>query len=250
LNNFSPATSFIQFGIFKNDGPNDGHNDNTHGTYSRVTFDGTAGAAFDEDFSGDSLTNHYVWRTTSSSAVQHIPAGIAWKADWTIPADGFNLESAGSLAGPWSQVNLARSYQSFGRINGLVPQSALPAGNAAYFRTVKRPFTKLQVLLPGETAAPNTGSGKTGTPDAQTVGVPFTITVNAVDALWNRVPATDTIHITSSEGTATLPADGALANGTRTFSVTLNATGSFTITATDVTDGTKLPNTSSSVTVQ
>ncbi|MBI2763979.1 MAG: Ig-like domain-containing protein, partial [Chloroflexi bacterium] len=43
-------------------------------------------------------------------------------------------------------------------------------------------FAKLQLLVPGETAAPGTVSGKTGSPSTQTVGVAFNITVNAVDA--------------------------------------------------------------------
>lgn len=248
-NNFSPATSFLQFGIFKNDGPNDGHNNNTYGTYSRVKFDGPL-APFDDNFSGSSLTNLYAWRTTSATAVQFLPAGSAWVASWTVPAEGFNLETSGSLTGPWTQVALAASYQSGAQIYGIVPASALPSGSAAYFRTVKRPFTKLQVLLPGETAAPNTLTGKTGTPVEQLAGVPFTITVNAVDNLWNRVPATDTINITSSDGGATLPADAALlGSGTRTFSVTLNTAGSWTITATDVTDGTKTAGTSTTLVI-
>lgn len=247
-NNFSPATSFIQFGIFKNDGANDGHNNEISGTYSRVKFDGPL-AAFDDNFSGSSLTNLYAWRTTSASAVQHIAPGAAWKVDWTVPAEGFNLESSASLTGPWTQVALAKTYQSAGKVHGIVPLSALPGGNATYFRTVKRPFTKLQVLMPGETAAPNTPTGKTGTPLEQSVGIPFNVTVNAVDALWNRVPATDTITITSSDATASLPADAALVNGTRTFSVTFNASGSYTVTATDVTDGTKTANTGTATTV-
>jgi len=41
-----------------------------------------------------------------------------------------------------------------------------------------------------------------------------------------------------------------LVNGTGTFKVTLWSAGSWTITATDVTDGTKTANTSSPVTVQ
>src|SRR6185503_2491897 len=41
------------------------------------------------------------------------------------------------------------------------------------------PFTKLQLLVPGETAAPGTSSGKTGTPSGQTVGSPFPVTVSA-----------------------------------------------------------------------
>ena len=47
------------------------------------------------------------------------------------------------------------------------------------------PFSRLQVLMPGETAAPGTTTGKTGTPNAQTAGASYTVTVNAVDANWN-----------------------------------------------------------------
>ena len=94
--------------------------------------------------------------------------------------------------------------------------------------------TKLQVLMPGETAAPGTGSGKTGTPTAQTAGTATTVTVNAVDANWNVVSsATPTVAITSSDGNATLPANAALVSGTKTFSVTLKTVGSQTVTATD-----------------
>jgi hypothetical protein len=125
----------------------------------------------------------------------------------------------------------------------------LPAGDKAFFRVVKYPFVKLQVLMPGETAAPNTPTGKTGTPDPQAAGVEFNVTVNAVDSLWNVVPASDTVTITSSDGSATLPADAALVGGTKTFAVTFNASGHFTVTATDVTDGTKTANTGSSTTV-
>ena len=41
-------------------------------------------------------------------------------------------------------------------------------------------FAKLQVLLPGETAAPGSPTGKAGAPVAQTAGTPFNITVNAL----------------------------------------------------------------------
>ena len=111
-------------------------------------------------------------------------------------------------------------------------------------------FSKLQILVPGETAASGTATGKTGTPDDQTSGVSFTITVNAVDDNWNVVSTvTDVVGITSSDGSAVLPANAALAGGTRTFGVTLQTVGSSTLTATDITDGTKAPDTSPSITV-
>jgi hypothetical protein len=70
----------------------------------------------------------------------------------------------------------------------------------------------------------------------QTLGMPFNVTVNAVDEFWNIVPSTDTINITSSDLSATLPADADLVNGSKTFSVTFNGGEPSTVTATDVTD--------------
>ena len=91
--------------------------------------------------------------------------------------------------------------------------------------------------MPGETAAAGTTTGKTGTPSAETAGTAFNVTVNAVDANWNVVnTVTDTVGISSSDANAALPADAALAAGTKTFSVTLKTVGSRTVTATDMTD--------------
>jgi hypothetical protein len=249
LNNFSPSTSYLQFGMFKNDGANDGHNNDFHGTFSRVHFTGVA-APIDDDFSGATLTNKYAWRTTSATAVQHIPAGTAWIVAWTIPADGFNPQIAGALTGPWNPATFSRTYQSAGKIHGLLPKTALPSSNSAFIRLIKRPFVKLQVLMPGETAAPNTPTGKTGTPDPQPAGLQFNITVNSVDAFWNVVPSSDTVAITSTDSTATLPANATLVGGTKTFAVTFGTAGSWTVTATDVTDATKTANTGTATMAQ
>jgi hypothetical protein len=68
-------------------------------------------------------------------------------------------------------------------------------------------FAKLQLLMPGETAAPGTATGHTGTPSTQNKDSLVTgITVNAVDANWNLVnTASDTVGITSSDTHAALP---------------------------------------------
>jgi hypothetical protein len=110
-------------------------------------------------------------------------------------------------------------------------------------------FAKLQLLLPGESAAAGTATGKTGTPTTATAGTAFNVTVNAVDANWNVVTTapTDTIHIASDDANATSPADNTLSSGTRSFSVTLKtavATATRTLTASDVTDNTKTSNAS------
>ncbi|HYG25081.1 MAG TPA: DUF2341 domain-containing protein [Verrucomicrobiae bacterium] len=114
---------------------------------------------------------------------------------------------------------------------------SLAAGTSSTFTVSPGPFNKLQLLMPGESAAPGTATGKSGSPTARTVASSFNITVNAVDANWNGISTNDTIAITSSDSSATLPANAALTNGTRVFSVTFNTAGSATVTATDARPG-------------
>src|SRR5207245_200514 len=91
--------------------------------------------------------------------------------------------------------------------------------------------------------------GKTGTPNAQTAGTAFMVTVNAVDANWNVMSSTDTVGITSTDTNATLPGNAALASGTQTFNVTLKTAGTKTLTASDITTPAKTPDTSLGITV-
>jgi hypothetical protein len=74
-------------------------------------------------------------------------------------------------------------------------------------------------------------------PAGATAGQAFSITVTAQDAYGNTATGyTGTVHFTSSDGQATLPADYTFAGGDQgvhTFSVTLVSMGSQTITATD-----------------
>jgi hypothetical protein len=101
------------------------------------------------------------------------------------------------------------------------------------------PYTRLQVLLPGESAAPGTPSGKSGAPIAQTSGVPFQITVRACDDTWATVAGNShTIQIQSTDASATLPVPAQLVDGTGSFTVRFNASGVFTVIAHDQTDPT------------
>ncbi|MDB6125628.1 MAG: hypothetical protein JWQ71_4621 [Pedosphaera sp.] len=146
------------------------------------------------------------------------------------------------------------SYKTSG--NQTVTATDLATGKTGTSAVVKvNPgrFVKLQLLMPGEMAAPASVSGKTGTPTARTAGSPFDIAVNAVDTNWNLVPGANgtnyTIHITSSDANATIPANANLTNGTHTFSVTFKTAGSKTVTASDVDDATKTTSTSPATTV-
>ena len=187
-----------------------------------------------------------------------LDVGAKW-VKWTLPDSGFYLQTTTNVANPGSWTTLTGpeatvapllSFSSSGFRTALVPSADLGSSKLNFFRLFKRIFTKLQVLMPGETAAPGTASGKTGIPGPQQVGVSFTVTVNAVDANWHLADTvSDTVHVTSSDGAATLPADAALVSGTRTFTVTFNTAGSATVTAADVTDPSKTANTGTSTTV-
>jgi hypothetical protein len=80
-------------------------------------------------------------------------------------------------------------------------------------------------------------------PSSVTAGSPFAVTVAALDNNGNLIPGyTDTIHFTSSDPQAALPADytfTAADNGVHTFAneVTLNTAGTQTVSATDTVSG-------------
>ena len=142
------------------------------------------------------------------------------------------------------------SYASGTNYKALVATGDLPGGDKNFFALKKLVATQLQVLMPGETNAPFTTSGKGGTPDTQPVGAAVSVVVNAVDANWNIVNyCVDTVHLTSSDTAATLPADAALVNGTGTFSVSFGTTGPETVTATDVTAASVTAGTGSATTI-
>src|SRR5439155_22029853 len=120
--------------------------------------------------------------------------------------------------------------------------------------------TKLQILLPGEVAAPGTATGKTAaTPTAQTAGTAIAngIVVNAVDANWNVVPsANPNVTISSTDTNAVIADDNIATAGNMTLvagtgtlsSFTFKTAGTRTVTATDA-GGALTANTSPSVTV-
>jgi hypothetical protein len=76
-------------------------------------------------------------------------------------------------------------------------------------------------------------------PTSVTAGVPFNVTVTALDAYGNvAVGYIGTVHFTSTDNAAVLPTDYTFQStdkGKHTFSVTLNTAGSETITVTDTT---------------
>jgi hypothetical protein len=95
------------------------------------------------------------------------------------------------------------------------------------------------VLITG-TSGPITVSSNAAThfsvsaPGSVTAGSAFNFDVTARDQFNNTATGyAGTVHFTSSDGSATLPVNSTLTNGTKTFSATLRTEGIQTITATD-----------------
>ena len=97
-------------------------------------------------------------------------------------------------------------------------------------------YSHLQILLPGEEAAPGTATGKTGQPLAQTAGIPFPVKVRACNADFEPVP-TDrvVVRLTTTDHTADLPAAQPMQDGELVTELVFNSPGTFTVTAEDLT---------------
>jgi hypothetical protein len=210
---------------------------------------------YTDNFLDDSVLNTNIWAVNAHYApsIWFVPTNTAYSVDWTLPDSGFSLIQSPSLLslGTGTPVQFPVVLLTPGA-RELIPSSSLPAGNSGFFALIKRIYTQLQILLPGETAAPNTVSGKTGTPIAQTANTGFNVIVNAVDNNWNVVnSAPDTISLYDADGNffvLNTPTLLALSGGTATFSVEFTGDGSSAITATDVTNTNIPPATSSTVT--
>src|SRR5262245_51597462 len=98
-------------------------------------------------------------------------------------------------------------------------------------------------------AAPPATHFAVSAPATATAGSAFNFTVTALTASGNVATGyAGTVHFTSSDGAAVLPANTTLTNGTGTFSATLKTAGARTITATDTVTA-SITGTSNSISV-
>lgn len=247
----------VRFGIQNNGNPANG---GIPHDWSNITVSGTTGTQINEDFTkeGTNQLDSTVWDLGHSDGVgvvNLVPTNAPYWVKWTLPDTSFNLITGPSLIGVsnWTSVpNLLAPTSQAGSKWTLLPNTAF-ASPIGFFGMVKRTFTQLQVLFPGETNAPNTASGKIGTPTPLSIGTDagaVAVTVNAVDASYhivNTAPA-NLIQLSSSDTGASIPPPTALANGTQTVQMNFSTTGSFTVTATNL-SATMPAATSSSITV-
>lgn len=225
--------------------------------WARITVT-NAFTQIDEDFTkkGDYNLDTNIWNlATGDGAGLYfvVPTNAPYWLRWTTPDTGFSLIAGSSImdVGNWTEPADVPTTLQAGLRWALVTGPSLPAGSEGYFALIKRPFTQLQVLLPGETNAPGTPTGKVGTPIPVNLWESCNVTVNAVDPTYHivRYVSGDVIELGCSDPYATLPSPAALVNGTVTMELYFGSTGSFTVTATNTTNPNIPPATSSPVTV-
>ena len=257
--NFAETNSFS---LYLGAQPNTAPALNQAMVYSSFAVAGVPGA-YSENFVGEPVLDTNSWNNSISagpSGVLIVPPGAPYWINWTLPAAGYALTESGSLLPDafWFNVSTYTPLPMAGFNSQLISTNDMVNPKGEFFRLIQRVATRLQVLLPGETNAPNTVSGYTGSPTPVSFGggqyAQENVTVLLVDADWNPVPGgTDVIAITSSDANAISPNNAALVNGTVTFDSAnpflFVDQGSWTITATDTTTASITAGTSAAVTV-
>jgi hypothetical protein len=140
--NFTPATSMIQFGVYKN-GNNANNNLSTTVTQVFVT-NNASGILFNDGFSGPGLVANYNWQIAeyymdASARAIWQPYGTAYWIKWNTTASGWGVQSASNLLSSWNNAGVTYTHADTSGTNtlGAIPTASLPAGNAGFFRLSK-----------------------------------------------------------------------------------------------------------------
>lgn len=138
--NFTPSTSMVQFGVFKN-----GNivNNNQTFTLTQVGVTNSVTTLYDS-FGGPGLTANNNWQIAEYyqfAAVRAIwqPSGIAYWLRWNTTASGWSPQSTSNLLSGWANAGVTYTYPDSTGTNTLggVPAASLPSSNAGFFRLVK-----------------------------------------------------------------------------------------------------------------
>jgi hypothetical protein len=210
--------------------------------------------------SGDAITNNFTtaldttaWGAANNTTVVYSPSLLV---SWSLPASYYSLEATTSLEDPVTWVDITNNpavpitmYSVYTNVHAIVATADLQGTNSTFLALNRSVAVILQVLMPGETNAPGTPTGKVGTPTPQTVGTSFNVTVNALDFNGNVLTGcSDPVNITSSDPAASGLGGQVLTGGSVIVSFTFGTAGAQTITASDEVDVT-VSATSTSTTV-
>ena len=244
--NIAPFAADTDFGIYLGNMAQTQTGLNQDIVYSRFAVTGVP-SPFTDNFLADTKLLPQWDPTTSAaaSAINLLPASAKYAGIWTVAKGPWSL-SIGTNLTTRTNWTIASTYSPIPEVNQteqFLDAKDFPPGSLAFMQVQKLNFAMLQVLLPGETNAPGTLTGKVGTPLPVSLGANafVNVTVNAVDPTYHVISGvTDNIHLSSDDLSSFLPNNAALVNGTVTFGVTGGTTplafgspGSWTVSATD-----------------
>jgi hypothetical protein len=188
---------------------------------------------------------------TGTSSSINVSAAAATHFSVTAPATATTGTAFNFTVTALDYWNNVTSYRRTVYFTSSDDQAVLPAGSTltngtgTFSATMKTVGSQTITAFAGPSSIGGTSNsinvtGPSAThfsltaPASATVGTAFDITVTALDASNNVAASyTGTVHFTSTDAQAMLPANSTLTNGTGTFSATMKTVGSQTITATD-----------------
>ncbi len=215
-----------------------------------------AGAVYKEDYADPPSLSFGSVNVGSTSSAQTVTVNNIGNAalDFEVPssgnnpsiASGFTLASGGSGECPLvTSISSTEGVLASGA-SCTLPVTFAPQASGSYSGSTlvltdnnlnAAPYTTQTIPLSGTGTGADKASYFTVTGSSPvTAGTQTSITVRVYDALGNLTTGyTGTVHFTSSDGSAVLPANSTLSSGVGTFNVTLKTAGSQTVTATDTT---------------
>jgi uncharacterized repeat protein (TIGR01451 family) len=169
----------------------------------------SAGWVVGQDSSAFSIP--FLWDgTTTYRLADLLPAGSGWDLATNTSSSALGISDSGVIVGTGVHNGETHAY-------AMVPVQGTPTPTPTA-TPAPGPATHFAVAAPGSAVS----------------GTPFNFTVTAQDSANNTATGyTGSVHFTSSDPSAVLPANSTLTNGTGTFQATLNQPGNRTITATD-----------------
>jgi hypothetical protein len=140
--NFTPVTSMVQFGVFKNGNTNNNSKGTTF-THVLVT-NNVGGTIFSDSFGGPGLNANYNWQVAeyyqfAANRAIWQPSGTAYWIKWNTTASGWGVQSSSNLLSSWSNAGVTYTYVDNTGTNtvGAIPTASLPLGKASYFELKK-----------------------------------------------------------------------------------------------------------------
>jgi parallel beta-helix repeat protein len=160
--------------------------------------------------------------------------GSAWQPglDWNSSGEGVTMTS--SVTWTYTDSVLSSLTSGYYYVNtvaydvAVAPNVAVSLSTSTFY--IMGPATKLVVVAPGQVFA--NATGKTGTASAQTAGVPYTVTVKAVDDNdYADLASTATVAISTDDDFDTEPLSRPLVGGSTSFVITAKTAKTVVVTA-------------------